>query len=375
MHAGVALALSTLALGCRHAAEPARPARPVRVEGVHAVAETGGLRYSASIEAHEQVPVAFKTSGYVRELQQRTTADGRHQSVQQGGAIARGAVLARVHDSEYRERVNAARAQSAAAQAVLEKAQADAGRAQRLYDSKSLTRPDYDAARTALASAEASAQSALSQLETAEVALRDCALIAPLDGIVLARQIEVGALAAPGTVGFVVADITSVKAMFGVPDRLAEVLKVGLPLVVTSEALGDKPFKGRISAISPDADVQSRSFTVEVTVANPDRQLRPGMIAAVEVPRATTGADAAGLPTVPLSAIVKGSKDGGYAVFIAEGPDDATVARARAVTLGPVSGSRVALTNGVADGERVVVTGASLVLDGEPIRVIPGEEK
>jgi len=68
------------------------------------------------------------------------------------------------------------------------------------------------------------------------------------------------------------------------------------------------------------------------------------------------------------------SHPGAFAVFVAEGKDEAAVARVRDVRLGRVSGNRVAIDSGLQVGDRVVVSGASLLTDGDPVRVIPGSE-
>jgi len=365
------LALAPLLAACGHRGPEAEPPRPVRVEAVQGAPEPGRLRYSATIQAAEQVPLAFRVSGYVQELTQRAGLDGRR-ALQQGDDVARGAVLARVNQADYRERVNQARGQVAEAAANLEKTRADAERAERLYTSQSLTRPEYDAARAGLAMASARAQAAQAQLDSAQISLRDTALVAPMSGVVIARQVEVGSLAAPGTVGYVVADLTRVKAVFGVPDRLIDRARTGLPLSITSDAFGDTVFPGRITAVSPSADNQSRVFSVEVTIDNPKRLLKPGMIASVEVPAVGSVVNVH-FPTVGLAAVVKApATPAGYAVYVAEGPDTRTVVRSRAVTLGPMVGNRVSVTDGLRTGERVVVTGASLLHDGDVVRVIPG---
>jgi RND family efflux transporter MFP subunit len=368
----VALALGAAASGCGRSGGAKAPARPVRVEEVRPAAETGTLRYSATIQPHEQVPVAFKASGYVSELGQKRS-DGFSRAIQQGDEIRRGTMLARVDAADTQERLNQAQAQAAEAAASLDRARLDAGRAARLFATQSLTRADNDAAQSSLAMAEARHAAARAQVKAAQLALADCTLVAPLDGVVIARKIEVGSLASPGLVGYTVADLTRVKAVFGVPDRLVERARPGTSLTITSETFGDTPFAGSISSVSPSADPQSRVFSVEVTIANPTRQLKAGMIATVEVPEAAVS-PASDLPTVPLSAIVKAKPSGGYAVYVAEGPDASTVVRAREITLGEISGNRVEVRTGLKSGERVVVTGASLLRNGEPVRIIPGAE-
>src|SRR5207249_3454162 len=106
---------------------------------------------------------------------------------------------------------------------------------------------------------------------------------------------------------------------------------------------------------------------------NPGRQLKAGMVATVEVAAPAGPEIPAGQPTVSLGAIVKSARTGGgYAVFVAEGPDERTVARARDVSLGGISGNRVAVATGIRAGEKVIVSGASLLADGDPVRLIPG---
>jgi multidrug efflux system membrane fusion protein len=370
----VTLLLAAALGGCRAGVPKEAPPRPVRIEAVSAAADSGGLRYSATIQPHEQVSVAFKASGYVRELGRRKGADGRVRPIQQGDEVAKGTLVALVNDAEARERVNQAKAQVVEAAVSLERARTEAGRAERLFAAQSLTRPDYDAARTTQATAEARLDGAKAQLESAELALRDCSLVAPFDGVVLARQAEVGTLAAPGTVGFTLADLGRVKAVFGVPDRLADRARIGMPLSVTSDAFGATAFPGKITAVSPSADPQSRVFTVEVTIDNAKRRLKAGMIASVEVP-AASGAGGAPLPMVPLAAIVKANAQGGYAVFLADGNESQAVARSREVTLGEILGNRVSVAAGLQPGDKVIVSGASLLRNGEPVRIIPGREE
>lgn len=362
-------------LSCARPPAREKPARPVRVEVVRSEAARSGLRYSATIQPYQQISRAFKVGGYVREVLQRPGPDGRLRDLQQGDEVTAGTVLARIAEADYQEKVNQAKAQLGEAEASLTRARADAERAKQLYGTKSMTRPEYDAAKAAFASAEAKVAGARAQLEAAAISFRDGTLVALTDAVVLSRSIEVGTLANAGTVAFVLADLTRVKAVFGVPDSLVQRVKTGVPLSVTSDAFGNVEFPGRITAVSPSADPQSRVFSVEVTIPNPHRQLKAGMVATVEVPAAGGPELPTGQPVVSLGAIVKSARTaGGYAVFVAEGPDERTVARGRDVTLGGISGNRVAVKEGIRAGEKVIVTGASLLADGDLVRVIPGSE-
>jgi len=372
----ITLAAAALtAAGCTSVhGEAPKAARPVKAQAVTLSTPSVAVRYSAAIEPFEQVPLAFKASGYVDDVRRQAGADGRMRNAQPGDLVSKGAVLARVRESEYRERVNQSRSRIGESDAALAKANLDLNRARTLIASASLTRPELDAAQAAYDTAVARLAGVRAELELAETALRDCALVSPATGILLERKIEVGSLVSAGTVGFVVADISAVKAHFGIPDSMIQSVTPGERIDLIVESVAGATFQGRVTAVAPAADAQSRVFDVEVTIPNPDRRLRPGMIGSVSVRPADARAAAASrsVPTVPLTAIVKPSGDGAsYAAFTVERRGETEVARLRAVELGDVAGNAIEVVKGLKAGERVIVTGATLLVDGEEIRVIP----
>lgn len=370
---GVLLAAG-LAAGCTKVAgrETSAP-RPVRVEAVTVAPAPTAIRYSATIEAFQQLPLAFKTAGYVEHLAQQRGADGRMRTAQAGDRVTKGTLLARVKDADYRDRVSQGRARLAEADAGVTKARADLDRARTLFAADSLTKPELDAAQAAFDSAAARVDAARAEIDLAQRALTDVGLVAPTTGVLLDRRIEIGSLVGTGTVGFTLADVTSVRARFGVPDGMLASVRLGAPIAVAVDALAGATFSGRVTAVAPVADPQSRVFDVEVTIPNGDGRLRPGMIGAVAFgSQAGDAPKTADLLTVPLSAVVKPQdQPNAYAVLVVEREADADVARLRSVDLGDVVGNGVAVTNGLTRGDRVVLTGAGLLVDGEPVRVIP----
>jgi RND family efflux transporter MFP subunit len=348
----------------------AKAARPVKTQIVAMAPAPSGIRYSATIDAFQEVPLAFKASGYVDDLIQRKGADGRQRAAQAGDQVSRGTVLARVHDADYQEKVNQGRAKLAEGEASLRKAQLDLERAKTLFAADSLIKPELDSAQANFDSAQARVTSARADIELALSALRDCTMVSPATGILLERKIEVGTLVGVGTVGFVLGDVSAVKARFGIPDSAIATVKLGETIGVLVDAVAEKTFTGRITSVAPTADPQSRVFDVEVTIPNADGRLRPGMIGTVAL--GTRAAPVAQPLIVPLSAVVKSAIDSDkYALMVVEQKGDVEIARLRTVELGDVMGNGVAVTQGVASGERVVVTGASLLVDGDPVRVIP----
>jgi RND family efflux transporter MFP subunit len=347
---------------------------PVRVLTAIPSPAGAGVRYSASLEAKDQVPVAFKQSGYLREILQVRGLDGRPRDLHEGDRVEKGTVLARLRETEYEDSVTAAQSQVAEATASLVHARQDFGRAEALYKATAMTQPDYDAARRNLDVAQARVEGAQAQLQTARTSLGDCALKAPLTGVVTSAGLEVGQLVTPGAVAFSLADTTSVKAVFGVSDVMLKDMKLGGALAIATESIPGIELQGRITRISPSADPKSRVFEVELTIPNPDARLKPGMIAGLraEVGRAPESAASDGVPAVRLSSIVRppAEKDG-YAVFVVEDEGGRPVARVRKVSLGEAVGNLIAVTSGLKIGERVIVIGATLVTDGEPVRLVP----
>ena len=128
-------------------------------------------------------------------------------------------------------------------------------------------------------------------------------------------------------------------------------------------------FHGQITAVFPAADKQNRSFDVEVSIPNSDYRLRPNMIVSLHV---NTREAASAQPVVPLNAVLKAKNNPtGYAIFVVTDEGGRQVARLRDIKLGQAYGNTVAVTAGVKQGELVITTGSTMVLDGVQVKVIP----
>jgi multidrug efflux system membrane fusion protein len=340
---------------------------PVRVRLVEERSQLAGAKYSGTVEPSTRVDVAFKVGGYVRELAQ-IKAGGETRKVQEGDVVTKGTVLAVVRESDYEQKVGAGQAGLAEAVAGQKQAQLDFDRTQMLTALNSVAKVELDAQNARLETALARVEGAKSRILEARLALADCTIRAPIDGVILKRPIEVGSLVAPGAVGFVIADTKNVKVLFGAPDRLVEKLKSGGTLGVTFDAVAGE-FSGIISRIAPSADPKGRVFEIEATIANPKDQLKVGMIAKLVVPEASLQASAL---VLPLTAVVRSPRDPrGFSVFVVEGDQGKDVAHLRDVRLGDVIGNAVVVVEGLKSNDRVVSMGATLLADGERVRVIP----
>ncbi len=357
------MALVAAAAACGKVEEQAaKPLTPVKVRVVAGPEARGAARYSGTIEPAAKVDLAFKVGGYVRQVAE---AHGKGRKLQEGDWVTKGTILAVIDDADYRQRLSAARASYAEAQASLKQAQQDFDRSHLLYKDNAVPKADFDANNAKRDVAIAKVEAARSQVGQAEIALADCTLRAPFDGVVVRRPFEVGTLAAAGTLGYTIADTRTVKLVFGAPDALLDKLHLGDPLGVRLEALG-RDLTAKITRINPSADSKSRTFDVEASVPNPDDQMKMGMVVSIRIPEA---ADTKPTLTLPLTAVIRAPKDPrGYAVYVVDKEQD--VAHVRDVKLGDVVGSAVIVLAGLEPGERVIDNGTTFVRDGEPVRVV-----
>lgn len=355
-------------IACHQAKPVASHPTPVRTTPVRSLEAGNGAKYSANIVPYAQVDLSFKSTGYIDKIMQVRSSDGQIRSVDQGDWVAKGTVLAVVQQQDYKDKLQSAKAQQAHAQADYEHAKLNFDRISTLYSSQSATKPDYDSAKASLDSAAAAVSSSEASVSEANVALNYCSLRAPFDGWIISRNVDVGSLVGPATNGFSIADTRSVKAVFGVPDTAMNRIKLGAGQAVTTDSLPET-FRGRVTSISPAADAKSRVYPVEVTIQNPHNVLKSGMIASIYLnPQALHRPSM----VVPLSAVVRNpNRPDSFAVFVAEGSGNTLTARLHPVELGDTFGNAVAIVGGVENGDQVISTGATLVKDGDPVRVIP----
>lgn len=341
-----------LAACARHDA-PTPIATAVELAPVREETRGSATRYSATVEPDAQVAVAFRVSGYVDAI-----------TVEEGDRVAKGTVLARIRTADYEQKLGQATASQADARAALAQAKSDLARAEALFAANAMTRPELDAAIASVDVNQARLERGRAAAGEAGLALRDATLVAPIDGVILRRNIERGDLGQPGATAFVLADTRAVKVTFGAPDTMIGALQSGSTIGVTTESMPDRTFHGRVARVAPAADPKTRSFDVEIRIDNAANELKPGMVASIEV-----GQPAAPLLTIPLDAVVRDPKSrDAYAVYVVE--DDR--AKARRVDLGEPMGNLVALRSGLRRGERVVVSGPALLIDGQEVRPVNG---
>ncbi|QLA12801.1 efflux RND transporter periplasmic adaptor subunit [Desulfolutivibrio sulfodismutans] len=362
-----ALALFLALTACAEDKPPfEKPPTPVEVVSVEALPVGDALTYSATLVPNERVELAFKVGGYVKDIATAQGPGGTPRILQKGDTVKRGMVLAALRDDDYQAALKKAQAAREEELASLREATINFERYQTLYNQKVVAKSELDKAREKFDFYRASSDRTTHQIEEASLQLKDTVLVSPLDALVLSRSIEKGTLVATGTLAFVLADLSTVKAVLGVPDFMLRHVHPGDTVPIRVEALGNQVFPGIVLSVAPSADPKSRVFDVEVAIQNPDLTLKDGMIAS-----ATLAGEQLSRLVLPVSAVVRDPADqSGFLVYVALEGDGVTTAKGHKVTIGDVVGNRVTLIEGPQPGARVITTGATMVSDGAPVRVI-----
>jgi RND family efflux transporter MFP subunit len=180
----------------------------------------------------------------------------------------------------------------------------------------------------------------------AQIALAKRTLRAPFAGRVLATTADAGDMVSPGAPIAQLGEIRRVKVTFAVPEASRPPLWTGQPITITADALKNRRFAGKITALGYQADAKSRSFPIEVTVNNPDEALLPNMVARLTLP-VGRGAHRILIP----SSAVAGSGKTAFVYVLKNGR-----ARQQEVTLGTLIGNDIEVVRGLEAGDRIAAT-------------------
>lgn len=375
----VLLGLRLLALGACSSKQPApAPRRAVRIVPVVEAVSASARQYSGSLLPRTKVELSFRVPGRVDSIGM-VGAGNQRRLVQEGDRVKRGDVLATLDPRDLRHQataaaasVSAARSELAGAEKALEYARIELERSRKLLAAEAISAAEndravaaYEAARAKVAAARGQRDARAEQASAARRVIEDSQIVSPIDGVVARRTVDLGETATPGRPVFTLIDDSQVRAAFAVPDTRVGDLQLGAELPVRVDALGGRSFRGVVTKVEPTADPGLRTFAAEVTVDNPERELRTGMVAAV-----TLGAGATSKALrVPLASVQRSPAGDELFVWIVTGKDG-TVSR-RAIEVADLVGDDVVVERGVAPGDRVVTDGAALLHDGARVNVRP----
>lgn len=298
-----------------------------------------------TLRANQQVTLHAKVAGYLKSI-----------AVDKGDQVKAGQPLAEIEMPE----VVADRARH---EAELKIAKTEAGRISgaRAKAPDLITPQASDVAEGRLAVAQA----ALAHNDTM---LKYGRIVAPFDGIVTMRYVDPGAFVPAATAGtnpaaaaiVTLMDYSTIRARVAVPEIESSRVKVGQPVVITTDSLPGKTFQGKVTRHTGALDEATRSLLVEVDLPNSDLTLRPGMYVMVKV-----GVEQhTGALLVPAGALVR-EKAAGFLFTLAEGK-----ATRVPVKYGFNDGADVEILDGITENARVIVPGKVALVPGQAVTAV-----
>ncbi len=235
--------------------------------------------------------------------------------------------------------------------AQMDNAKIEYDRTDELYKIGGASKSEWDARRLQYEVAKASYENLL----------ENTTLLAPISGIVTARNYDKGDMAG-GLPVLVIEQIRPVKIMINISESLFAKVRKGMKVYVTLEAYGDEQFTGTISRIYPTINTSTRTFAAEVSIPNNDERIRPGMFARVTLPYGKNVRIVA-----PDRAVNKLMGSGDRYVYVLEA--DGTVRYAK-VELGRRMDAEWEILSGLEDGQTVVVKGQTALTNGCKVNVM-----
>lgn len=301
----------------------------------------------AVVEAVRQSTVAAQVMGRVIELK-----------VDAGDRVRQGQVIARIDEREAAQAQATSEAQVAQAQANLENARLALERSRRLLDSKFVSQAAVDTAEAQFKAAEAQLRAARAGAGQASISRGYSTVVSPISGVVSARHVEPGEMAAPGKPLFTIFDPADMRVVAEVPQARVADIKANARATVELPSAATW-LKVQSMTVLPAADARTHSTRVRLDLAEGVKDIYPGVYA-----RAHFSIGRARKLVVPAQAVLRRSELSGVYVV-----DEKGAARLRQVRLGePTADGYIEVLAGVVAGEQVALepVKAGMAAQSEP---------
>jgi len=347
----------------RALADVAIETRDLAVPTVEVVSPTAGAPQEVvvlpgTIQPFADAPIYARTNGYVSK---------RHVDI--GTRVKAGQLLAEIDSPEIDRQLDQARAGLANEEANLRLAQTTAERYRELMKTDSVARQDLDNANGALEAHQAAVDAARANVKRLDQLHAFERIEAPFDGVITARNIDVGALIDSGSNArelFHVAAVHRLRVFVNVPEIYSREARPGLVADLTLAEFPGRRFTGRLARTAESIDVASRTLLAEFDVDNETGELLAGSYAEVHLKLGTPSSTF----TLPVNAVIFGS-DGLQVATIGDGD---TVAIS-SVTLGRDYGNTVEVLSGLSGRERVVINPPESLSAGQVVRIAAGKQE
>lgn len=335
---------------------------PVEIIKATIVDLAHNMNTSGEVIAGSDVAILSKISGRVSNIRAKV-----------GDSVIKGQVLFELEATEARNALFQSEAGLALNEAnliradrALEDARLNYERNKELFDAQAISQLQFEQAETGFINAEANLKTAEAQVKQSEASLstarenyNNASVTAPVSGIVASMTIGVGAMVNPQVAVVTVIQLDTTKVKVNLSENVIASIKQGDKVPVTIKAL-NKTVTGTILTVAPKADNSTKAFPVEVGIENKDGEIKPGMVARLNL---STGVSKA-VVAVPTDALLE--RDGQYTAFLVEDGK----AKEVQVKVGVTSGELTEAKEGINDGDTIILKGNRLVAEGQKVKIV-----
>jgi RND family efflux transporter MFP subunit len=310
----------------------------------------------ARIEAWSRAPSYARVSGYLQAWR-----------VDIGAPVKAGQVLATIETPDLDQDLRQAQAQLAVARSNLALAESTAKRWQSLVAQQAVSKQEADEKQGDFVSKQSTVQALQASLERQQALKRYTQLVAPFDGVVTARNTDVGALVNAGSGGaagselFVVSDLRRLRVYVQVPQRQVAQIRTGSTAQVSVPERPGASYPAKVVSLAQAINAGSGTMLVQLAVENPKGELLPGAFATVAFDQAAMAGDAV---VIPPGALIMGRNGAQVAVL-----DAGNRVRLRKVTIARDLGNVIQLGDGVTRADRIIDSPPDGLADGDVVRV------
>ncbi len=311
------------------------------------------------LEAYSRAPIFARVSGYLKSW-----------SVDIGAKVRAGQVIAEIEAPDLDQQLLQARADLASQESSAKLSEATLTRRKTLVASNFVSAQEIDERTADLANKKAAVNSGQANVERLEALAGYKKITVPFDGVVTARETDVGALinagGGAGPAMFVVSDITKLRVYVNVPQNYVPSIKIGAKAVITMPEYPNRTFDATVEASSQSVEVSSGTTRMQLALDNSGGELMPGGYANV---RLSLQRDTVPLH-IPASALIFNQNGLRIATV---GPDDRVLFKT--ITIARDLGKEIELASGVAPDDRVIVAPPDGLADGDQVRVVGAPAK
>jgi RND family efflux transporter MFP subunit len=308
-----------------------------------------------NIQAYTDSPIYARTNGYLKKWY-----------VDIGARVTAGQLLADIETPEVDQQLDQARADLNTAQANYNLSEITSNRYQDLLKTDSVSKQDVDNANGDFAAKKAMVSSAQYNVKRLEELQSFEKIYAPFEGVITARNTDVGHLinsgnGGPATELFHIAAIRTMRVYINLPQQYSQAAKPGIASDLTFQEFPGRRFQGKLVRTSDAIDIASRTLLVEVDVDNPHGEILPGAYTEVHL-KIPSGAPAL---ILPVSSLI--FRSDGLQVGTVQNGNRAALTR---ITLGRDMGSEIEVVSGLTADDLVIANPPDSLISGETVRIV-----